>query len=115
MPKTYGKSTGPWLFVGSKSCTTRHLGGRRFRARLVSDRVSGPLLNVAWAGHYRYGRSIVIGWMPDHRKAGCTLSVGMLYDHKAGPPAVDTHRCWARRLPEFELGKDPRELRKVAA
>jgi hypothetical protein len=105
--RSFGGKTGPWGAVTSKNVTIRTLAGKRFRARLVLDHLTGLIVNVAWAGHYRYGRSFIVGWMPNHKKAGCYT--GRVTNYEAMRAAH--HRCWASVVPEFALGPDPAELR----
>jgi hypothetical protein len=102
---SWGRSTGPWLWWGPIT-RPQDIGNRRIAARLLLDRQSGIVFNVATV----LTGSLVLGWYPNHRKAGCVTGFGRV--RATGEKVAERHYCWARNL-DLELGPDPIKLRMM--
>lgn len=89
---TYSLMTphGPWLWLGALN-DRRDLGGHRVGVRLTIDPDTGIALNL---GAVPLG-SLLLGWMPDHRR--CT-------------PLLDgtrIHRCLWKHAPHVRVETAP--------
>lgn len=105
MSKYWGGRSGPWVSWGALDSIWT-IGGWPFAARLVVNEQEGVLLNVASP---MFG-SVVIGVYPDHKRPGCVTGIGVV--RGVDDPGIEPHHyCWASKIPVFELGPDPSDLR----
>jgi hypothetical protein len=88
--KMLARKTGPWIYWGP----IRNYAalGMWAAVKLVCDPLNGVFLNIAVV---KLG-TLVLGWMPNHRKAGCLTGFGVVYLNGEEPKIE--HHCWARKF-----------------